>query len=113
MLNLKTSAVALTLAIASIGAFAQAAVEPVTPRADQRESKQQARIAQGAASGQLNAKETNRLEKQQGAVNKAEDKAKADGTVTAQERKRVHRMQEKTSKNIRQQKHDAQVAPKP
>ena len=113
MLNFKTSTIAVTLAVASIGVFAQAAVEPATPRADKRESKQQERISQGAASGQLNAKETNRLEKQQGAVNKAEDKAKADGTVTAQERKRVHRLQEKTSKNIHQQKHDEQVAPKP
>ena len=63
MLNLKTVAVAITLSIASIGAFAQAASAPATPRVDQREAKQQASIAQGAASGQLSAKETNRLEK--------------------------------------------------
>ena len=70
MLNLKTFAVAITLSIASIGAFAQAASALAAPRVDQREAKQQARIAQGAASGQLSAKETNRLEKQQAAINK-------------------------------------------
>ena len=112
MLNLKTSLVAATLAAASIGVFAQAAA-PATPRVDQREANQQARIAQGAASGELTAKETNRLEKEQAHINNAEAKAKADGTVTKHERKRLHRMQNAASKDIHHQKHDAQVAPKP
>ena len=107
---LKTTLVAGLLAVASIGAFAQAA--PATPRIDQREANQQARIANGAASGQLTAKETNRLEKEQAAINKAEANAKADGTVTKHERKRLHRMQNAASKDIRHQKHDAQTAPK-
>ena len=36
----------------------------------------------------------------------------ADGVVTAQERKRIHHMQDHASKDIHQQKHDAQTAPK-
>ena len=110
MSNLKTLTVAAALAVASIGAFAQAAATPATPRVDQREANQQQRIAAGAASGQLTAKETNRLEVEQARINTAEARAKADGTVTKGERKHLHRMQDRASKHIRHQKHDAQTA---
>ena len=110
MSNLKTLAVGATLAIASIGVFAQAAA-PVTPRVDAREAKQQARIDAGVASGQLTAKETQRLEKQQGHVAAVEAKAKADGTVTAGERHHLAKVQNRSSANIHHQKHDAQTAP--
>ncbi|MDQ6684641.1 MAG: hypothetical protein M3Z16_05890 [Pseudomonadota bacterium] len=106
MLSLKTSLTAITLAVASLGAFAQAA----TPRVEQRQANQQARIDQGVASGQLNAREANRLDKQQGRIAVAEAKAKSDGVVTASERRRLHRMQNRASKNIKAQKHDSQVA---
>ena len=62
MISLKTGLTAITLAAASLGAFAQAPATPATPRVDAREAKQQARIDQGVASGQLNARETNRLD---------------------------------------------------
>ena len=114
MPNLKTVLIGATLAIASIGAFAQAAASaPATPRVDQREANQEKRIQQGVASGQLNAKETHRLDKQQARVQGVEAAAKADGKVTKGERKHLHRMQNRTSKNIYQQKHDAQTATKP
>ena len=113
MLNFKTVLVGATLTIASIGAFAQAASAPATPRVDQREANQEKRIQQGVASGQLNAKETHRLDKQQARVEVAEANAKADGKVTKGERKHLHRMQNRTSKNIYDQKHDAQTAVKP
>ena len=109
MLNLKNSLIATLLAAASIGAFAQTAA---TPRVDQREANQQARIANGAASGELTGKETVRLEKEQAAINKAEAHAKADGKVTHHERKHLHRMQKAASHDIHHQKHDAQTAPK-
>jgi hypothetical protein len=112
MLNFKTTLTAALLAVASVGAFAQAAAAPTTPRVDQREANQQARIANGAASGQLTAKETQRLEKQQAHVNQAEANAKADGKVSKRERKHLAHMQNKASKNIHSQKHDAQTAPK-
>ena len=109
MFNLKTLATGITLAVASIGAFAQATA-PATPRVDTREANQQARIDAGVASGQLNARETNRLDKQQGRVAGAEANAKADGTVTGKERRHLHRMQIRASANIHAQKHDAQTA---
>ncbi len=109
MTNLKAFTVAVTLAAASLGAFAQVATT-ATPRVDQREANQQQRIAGGAASGALTAKETNRLEKQQARINTAQANAKADGSVTKAERKHLHRMQNRASKNIHHQKHDAQTA---
>lgn len=111
MFKLKTLATGVTLAIASLGAFAQATA-PVTPRVDTREAHQQARIDAGVASGQLNARETNRLDKQQARVAGAEANAKADGTVTKKERRHLHRMQNRASTDIHAQKHDAQTAPK-
>jgi hypothetical protein len=113
MLNLKTLAVGATFAIASIGAFAQAAAAPQTPRVDKREVRQDARIQNGVASGQLNAKETFRLEKEQALINKAEAHAKADGKVTKAERRRLAKLQNKASHDIHKQKHDAQTATKP
>ncbi|MBC7956928.1 MAG: hypothetical protein H7Y33_13795 [Cytophagales bacterium] len=110
MMNLKTLAVSATLAVASLGAFAQTAAAPATPRVDQREVNQDKRIQQGVASGQLNAKETYRLEKEQAVINKAETKAKADGKVTKQERRKLHKMQDRASQDIHAQKHDAQKA---
>jgi hypothetical protein len=110
MLKLKTSLFAAALGLASIGAVAQTAAATATPRVDQREANQQARIANGAASGELTGKETVRLEKEQAVINKAEANAKADGTVTKHERKRLHRMQNAASKDIHAQKHDAQTA---
>lgn len=109
MIKLKTLAASATLTLASIGAFAQAASAPATPGVDQREAKQDARIQQGVASGELNAKETYRLEKEQAVINKAEAKAKADGKVTKQERRKLHHMQNRASKDIHAQKHDAQT----
>jgi hypothetical protein len=109
MINFKTLAVSATLAVASIGAFAQAASAPATPRVDQREANQEKRIEQGVASGQLNAKETHRLDKEQAKIAQAETKAKADGKVTKHERRKLHKMQDAASKDIHAQKHDAQT----
>jgi surface antigen len=105
-----TLTAAAALAIASFGALAGGTA---TPRVDQREANQQARIDAGVASGQLTARETNRLDKQQARVASVEAKDKADGTVTKAERQQLHRMQNHASKNIYHQKHDAQVAAKP
>ena len=106
MIKLSTLIAGGTLAIASIGAFAQTN----TPRIDQRDANQQQRIDNGVASGQLNSRETNRLDKQQGRIATAENNAKADGVVTGKERRHITRMQNRASANIHAQKHDAQVA---
>jgi hypothetical protein len=109
--TIKTLLSALALAIASGGALAQTAAPAgaaSTPGIDKRQANQEKRIDQGIASGELTKRETRRLEREQNAVNRAEDKAKADGTVTTKERHRVHHAQHKASRDIKRQKHDAQ-----
>ena len=103
---------ALMLA-ASGAAFAQTAVplEPTaTPRIDQRIQNQQQRIDQGVASGQLNAKETNRLDKREAKLVANTAAAKADGTVTTKERRHLKRQADRNSHAIHKQKHDQQTA---
>ena len=98
-----------TLALAAIGAWAQAAPSPAaTPGIDQRQANQEKRIDQGVASGSLTARETQRLEDRQAAVDHAENKAKADGTVTAKERRHLNNMQDRNSRAIHRQKRDGQ-----
>ena len=113
MLKLRTALSASLLALCSAAVLAQAgpAASGATPGVDQRQARQAQRIEQGKASGELNQREARRLERQQKAVARAETHAKADGTVTAKERKRLHQMQDGTSKRIHRQKHDRQQMP--
>jgi opacity protein-like surface antigen len=84
--------------------FAQAE----TPVIDQRQVNQEQRIDQGIASGQLNERESNRLNKQQEHVNKMEDRAKSDGVITKKERARIGAAQDRASRHIAREKHDRQ-----
>lgn len=85
-------------------AFAQAN----TPGIDQRQSNQERRIDQGVASGSLTQREANRLERGQQRVDNMENRAKADGVVTRQERARMQHAQNVQSDRIARQKHDRQ-----
>ena len=85
-------------------AFAQAE----TPVIDQRQANQEKRIDQGIASGQLNEREANRLNKQQEHLNKMEDRAKSDGVMTTKERARISAAQDRASRHIAREKHDRQ-----
>jgi hypothetical protein len=106
-----TAIAALSLALAgSVFAQTTAPTAPITPRVDKREAKQQARIDQGVASGELNQKEAARLENGQARVNQAEANAKADGKVTRREKYKLDHMQDKQSRHIKRQKHDQQKA---
>lgn len=111
MMNFRHTVIALSLATFG-SAFAQTPTAPNTPRVDKREAKQERRIDQGVASGSLTQQEADRLNKGQDRVATAEDKAKADGTVTKKERARLAHMQNKQDRHIKHQKHDRQkVAP--
>lgn len=95
-------------------AFAALLAGPVlaqsaTPGIDAREARQQERIAQGVASGQLTPRETLRLERGQQHIENMEARAKADGVVTAQERARIRHAQNVQSRHIYREKHDRQV----
>lgn len=107
---MKTRYLIAILTAAAIPAMAQSTGNE-TPRVDKREANQEARIQQGVSSGELNARETARLERGQAHVRTLEDKAKADGTVTNKERAALRHAQNRQSKRIYRQKHDAQKAP--
>jgi len=98
-----------------VGAFAMtlaglAVAQPATPNLDKREANQQQRIDQGVASGQLNAKETNRLDKREAKLAADEAAAKSDGKVTRAERRKLQREANRDSRAVRRQKHDAQTS---
>ena len=107
---MKLHTIVATAVLALCGsAFAQT-TSTETPRVDKREAKQEQRIYKGIASGELTQKEAARLNNGQDRVENAETKAKADGKVTKAERKHLAHMQNKQSKRIYAQKHDAQKA---
>jgi len=101
---MKVRTILAILASAALPVAAQTA----TPRVDQRQANQEARIQQGVQSGELTGNEAAKLEKGQVSVQKKEDKAKADGQVTQKERAKLAKAQDKQSKKIRKQKHDKQ-----
>ena len=77
---------------------------------NERQRNQQKRIGEGVENGSLTPAETARLEKQEGAIHhevKTERQANG-GKLTAQERRQVNRQQNRESKRIYRQKHDAQ-----
>src|SRR5471032_2116701 len=94
------------LALLAAPAFAQSTS---TPGIDQRQQNQQQRIDQGVQSGQLNQREAARLQKGQTHVQNLENKAAADGTVTNKEKARITGAQDRQSRRIYRQKHDAQT----
>lgn len=96
--------------IAAIFAMAAlpVAAQTATPRVDARQAKQDARIEQGAKSGELTKRETAKLQAGQAKVDAKEAKAKADGNVTPRERAALAKEQHKQSKKIAKEKHDKQ-----
>jgi hypothetical protein len=79
-----------------------------TPRFDARQAHQQQRIGNGVKNGELTAREARRLEAGQVHLNRVENRAKADGVVTARERAHLQHEANQQSRRIHRQKHDAQ-----
>jgi hypothetical protein len=99
---------ALLLSVAATFAATPAHAEGTnTPALDQRQENQARRIEQGIESGALNANEAARLEGQQNRVQRAEDRAKADGVVTGKEHAALHHRQGHASGNIGRKKHNS------
>jgi peptidoglycan hydrolase CwlO-like protein len=80
--------------------------ENETPRIDQRQTNQEQRVDQGIASEQLNEREADRLNTQQGHINKLEEKAKSDGVMTKKERARIVAAQDRAACHLAREKHD-------
>jgi hypothetical protein len=90
-----------TLMFSCIFAFAQEA-----PRADARQGAQRARIAAGRRSGEVTGPEAALLNSEQRHIRRTERRAKVDGTVSAQEKTRIERKQNRANRHIRRAKHN-------
>jgi hypothetical protein len=77
----------------------------------QRNVNQQRRIEQGVASGELTNREAARLERGQARDNAAQARAGADGNVGPNEQRRLQRQENRQSRRIYREKHDAQQRP--
>jgi hypothetical protein len=79
-------------------------------RPDRRQTRQQARIADGVRSGELTARETARLERREANIRRdiRKSRAKNGGTLNAQDRARIEAKQDSVSRQIYRQKHDGQ-----
>jgi len=103
---MKTALLTL-IAIASLAAAAQAGVRD--PRINARQANQERRIEEGIATGQLTAREARILEWREARFRHLEYRLKADGSLTPEERLRLQRDLNQLSREIYQQKHDAQA----
>ena len=93
---------------ATIGLAAIAAA-PAEARINQRQARQQQRIGHGVGDGQLTARETYRLERQEARIAGYEARSRADGGgLSARERVRIEHMQDRESRHIYRQRHDRQ-----
>ena len=105
-MRIQLTVLAAGLAVCAIATSAQAqnAADVV-----QRDVNQQNRIEQGLKSGQLTTKEAGKLEREESRVDKMEANAMKDGKVTNAEKRRIEAAENKASKDIYNEKHDAQT----
>ena len=77
-------------------------------RNQSRERNQQSRIRNGVQSGELTQKEAKKLRKGQRKVDRLQKGAMEDGVLSPEEKARIEKAQDRQSKRIYRQKHDAQ-----
>jgi hypothetical protein len=89
-----------------------ASTTPKPGEVAQRKENQQDRIANGVQSGQLTASETSKLETKEAAINgeTRADRAANGGKLTAAEKRQVNKQQNQLSKQIYNDKHNANSA---
>ena len=110
MRKLTVSLTVFVLGLIALPVSASAA--PPAPRTHvaNRQAHQEARIAQGLASGQLTVAEAGRLQAQQRRIQITKRAMIAnDGHLGPVERARLDAMQDRANRNIAVQKHDAQT----
>jgi len=97
---------------ASQGSSTPSTTPAQKPTIPQRKENQQDRIAQGVKSGQLTAGETSKLETKEAAINgeTRADRAANGGKLTQAEKQQVNKQQNQMSKQIYQDKHNANTA---
>jgi hypothetical protein len=103
---MKQAMLAFTLLI--FGVIMESKAQSQTPVVDQRQQNQRARIVEGASSGELTRRETAQSVRDQRRIRRTERRAKSDGVVTPGEKANLERKQNKASRQLRRNKHDAQ-----
>jgi hypothetical protein len=98
-----------TLALVVAGSIAVPALAQAPASEVQRNTNQQQRIEQGLQSGALTTHEAGQLERQQTQVDRMEKNALKDGSLSSTEQARLQAAQNKTSKNIAADKHNAKL----
>ena len=94
-----------------IGAFALPVfAQSATPIINQTQRNQEARIEQGARSGELSRSEASNLQRQQNQIQADKRAAKADGVVTRAERRHIKREQHQANRMIHRKKHNGRTA---
>lgn len=106
MFALKSTLIAALVAVPVI-----AAAGTRDPGVNHRQHNQQSRIQQGVKSGELTRGEAHRLQAEQRHIRHEERMYKSDGHLTGAERADLHRDQNRASRDIYRQKHDAQQRP--
>jgi hypothetical protein len=108
-MRLKSMLFAAALAALAVPAFPQS--DNPAPVINQRKENQQDRIANGVASGQLTAGETRNLEKREAGLNAEENRMEKrdDGNLTAADKARLTRQQNRLSRSIYRDKHNGLV----
>ena len=108
-MNYTKALLAAALAVLAVPAFSQ--TSNPAPVVNQRKENQQDRIANGIQSGQLTAGETKNLEKKEAGLNAEENRMRSrdNGNLTAADKARLTRQQNRLSKNIYRDKHNARV----
>jgi uncharacterized membrane protein YebE (DUF533 family) len=71
-----------------------------------RQKNQRARITQGVKNGELTRHEAKKLIREQRHIKRMKMRAKADGTITAKERWRIQKAQDRASRHIFLLKHN-------
>ena len=99
---------AIAIAVGTL--FAGAAFAQSNYSIEQRDRNQDRRIEQGIESRQLTGREANRLEREQGQVERIERRARADGVLTQYERARIDRAQDRFGRDIYRESRDRQAA---
>lgn len=99
------------LATAVLALSTTVAMAQTAPGVNQRKENQQNRIAQGVKSGQLTARETSHLEGREASINHEEHAMRRadDGHLTRADRATLNRRQNRTSRAIYRDKHNARV----
>jgi len=97
--------VAGSMVLGSLPALAR----PYSNTINQRQYRQQSRIYQGVASGQITPWECRLLQREQARIRAAEARMKADGRFSKRERARLQHRLNLTSRQIYRAKHNGRV----